>query len=72
MFGWWQRDEQPNGSKAVSLLLRLSTLILLALTSAVTMATAVDCTVTYRDYGALVYLVGSNIAAAVLGDLPAA
>ncbi|XP_037463601.1 CASP-like protein 1U2 [Triticum dicoccoides] len=69
MSGWWEKDE-PNGSKAVSLLLRLSALIL-ALASAVMMATADDCTiagaaVTYRDYGAFVYLVGANVAAAVL------
>lgn len=72
MYGWWERDE-PNGSKAVSLLLRLSALIL-ALASAVMMATADDCTiggatptaVTYRDYGAFVYLVWANVAAAVL------
>ena len=73
MSGWWERDE-PNGSKAVSLLLRLSALIL-ALASAVMMATADDCTiagatpptaVTYRDYGAFVYLVWANVAAAVL------
>uniref|UniRef100_A0ACD5W7J2 Uncharacterized protein n=1 Tax=Avena sativa TaxID=4498 RepID=A0ACD5W7J2_AVESA len=57
--------------KAVSLLLRLSTLIL-ALASAVMMATVDGCntidgaTYGYRDYGAFVYLVWSNIAAAVL------
>uniref|UniRef100_A0ACD5ZKG7 Uncharacterized protein n=1 Tax=Avena sativa TaxID=4498 RepID=A0ACD5ZKG7_AVESA len=68
MYG--QRDA-PNGSKAVSLLLRLSTLIL-ALASAVMMATVDGCntidgaTYGYRDYGAFVYLVWSNIAAAVL------
>ncbi|KAM3412569.1 hypothetical protein ACQJBY_003973 [Aegilops geniculata] len=73
MSGWWERDE-PNGSKAVSLLLRLSALIL-ALASAVMMATADDCAiagatpptaVTYRDYGAFVYLVWANVAATVL------
>ncbi|KAI5020124.1 hypothetical protein ZWY2020_045012 [Hordeum vulgare] len=72
MSGWCETDE-PNGSKAVSLLLRLSALIL-ALASAVMMATAGDCTVagatpravSYRDYGAFVYLVGANVAAAVL------
>ncbi|XP_048557782.1 CASP-like protein 1U2 [Triticum urartu] len=72
MSGWWERDE-PNGSKAVSLLLRLSALIL-ALASAVMMATADNCTVAgatptavnYRDYGAFVYLVWANVAAAVL------
>src|SRR4051812_43745121 len=73
MSGWW--EDEPNGSKAVSLLLRLSALIL-ALASAVMMATADDCTiagatptstaVTYRDYGAFVYLVWANVAAAVL------
>ncbi|XP_037463758.1 CASP-like protein 1U2 [Triticum dicoccoides] len=72
MSGCWERDE-PNGSKAVSLLLRLSALIL-ALASAVMMATADNCTVAgatptavnYRDYGAFVYLVWANVAAAVL------
>uniref|UniRef100_N1QU82 CASP-like protein n=1 Tax=Aegilops tauschii TaxID=37682 RepID=N1QU82_AEGTA len=66
MSGWW--EDEPNGSKAVSLLLRLSALIL-ALASAVMMATADDCAiagatpptaVTYRDYGAFVYLVGRS------------
>ncbi|XP_044962987.1 CASP-like protein 1U2 [Hordeum vulgare subsp. vulgare] len=72
MSGWCETDE-PNGSKAVSLLLRLSALIL-ALASAIMMATADDCTVagatptavTYRDYGAFVYLVWANVAAAML------
>ena len=72
MSGWW--EDEPNGSKAVGLLLRLSALIL-ALASAVMMATADDCAiagatpptaVTYRDYGAFVYLVWANVAAAVL------
>ncbi|KAF6997436.1 hypothetical protein CFC21_013654, partial [Triticum aestivum] len=50
--------------------------LILALASAVMMATADDCTiagatptptaVTYRDYGVFVYLVGANVAAAVL------
>jgi hypothetical protein len=51
--------EEPNGSKAVTLLLRLSTMAL-ALTSAVIMATASECsifepdgskvTVTFKNY----------------------
>ncbi|KQJ87500.1 CASP-like protein 1U2 [Brachypodium distachyon] len=79
MYGWCERDEPKNGSKAVTLLLRLSTLAL-ALASAVTMATVdATCTVTngttngttaaavtYKDYRAFVFLVGSNVAAAVL------
>uniref|UniRef100_A0ACD5W7J6 Uncharacterized protein n=1 Tax=Avena sativa TaxID=4498 RepID=A0ACD5W7J6_AVESA len=70
MYGSGYHRDGPNGSKAVSLLLRLSTLIL-ALVSAVMMATVDGCTVDgatygYRDYGAFVYLVWSNIAAAVL------
>ncbi|XP_066320794.1 CASP-like protein 1U2 [Miscanthus floridulus] len=69
----------PNGSKVVTLLFRLSTLAL-ALTSAVVMATASECTiyglhdgaaatatvVTFKDYQPFVYLVGSNIAATIL------
>nr|CAB3491636.1 unnamed protein product [Digitaria exilis] len=46
-------DEEPNGSKAVTLLLRLSTMAL-ALTSAVLMATASD------------YVVGFSIVATIL------
>lgn len=42
-------DEEPNGSKAVTLLLRLATLAL-ALTSAVVMATASECTI-YEPHG---------------------
>nr|CAB3491640.1 unnamed protein product [Digitaria exilis] len=43
-------DEERNGSKAVTLLLRLSTMAL-ALTSAVVMATASECTI-YEPHGA--------------------
>ncbi|XP_062182822.1 CASP-like protein 1U2 [Phragmites australis] len=67
--------DTPNGSKAVTLLLRLSTMAL-ALTSAVVMATASECTiyglhgakatVTFKDYPPLVYLVGFNITAGIL------
>ncbi|EEE54504.1 hypothetical protein OsJ_01639 [Oryza sativa Japonica Group] len=74
-YGCQVSDDEPNGSKAVSLLLRLSTLAL-ALTSAVVMATASECTVvqlngvvatiTYKDFPPFVYLVGFNIAAAML------
>ncbi|KAF0897385.1 hypothetical protein E2562_036774 [Oryza meyeriana var. granulata] len=65
----------PNGSKAASLLLRLSTLALV-LTSAVVMAMASECTIvqrngviatiTYKDFPPFVYLVGFNVVAAVL------
>ncbi|PAN42841.1 hypothetical protein PAHAL_8G191300 [Panicum hallii] len=68
-------DEAPNGSKAVTLLLRLSTMAL-ALTSAVVMATASECTiyesrgarvtVTFKHYPPFVYLVCFNIAATIL------
>uniref|UniRef100_A0A0E0MHQ6 CASP-like protein n=1 Tax=Oryza punctata TaxID=4537 RepID=A0A0E0MHQ6_ORYPU len=74
-YGCHVNDDEPNGSKAVSLVLRLSTLAL-ALTSAVVMATASECTViqrngvvatiTYKDFPPFVYLVGFNIAAAML------
>ncbi|XP_039822777.1 CASP-like protein 1U2 [Panicum virgatum] len=66
----------PNGSKAVTLLLRLCTFGL-ALASAVVMATASDCTiydadgtaattVTFKNYPPFVYLVACNITAAIL------
>ncbi|OEL16945.1 CASP-like protein 1U2 [Dichanthelium oligosanthes] len=68
-------DAAPNGSKAVTLLLRLCTLAL-AIASAVVMATASGCTiygvdgaaatVTYKDYPPFVYLVGCNITATIL------
>ncbi|XP_004980551.1 CASP-like protein 1U2 [Setaria italica] len=72
-------DGEPNGSKAVTLLLRLCTMGL-ALASAIVMATANECTidgdgddgaaaattVTYKDYPPFAYLVGSNIAATIL------
>ncbi|XP_006663083.1 CASP-like protein 1U2 [Oryza brachyantha] len=74
-YGCHEKDEETNGSKALSLLLRLSTLAL-ALTSAVVMATASECTiiqrngvvatVTYKDFPPFGYLVGFNIVAAVL------
>lgn len=63
--------DTPNGSKAVTLLLRLSTLAL-ALTSAVVMATASECTiygldgakatVTFKDYPPLVYVYVNSMA----------
>ncbi|PAN42838.1 hypothetical protein PAHAL_8G191200 [Panicum hallii] len=66
----------PNGSKAVTLLLRLCTFGL-ALASAVVMATASDCTiygvdgvaattVAFKNYPPFVYLVACNITAAIL------
>ncbi|XP_039822778.1 CASP-like protein 1U2 [Panicum virgatum] len=66
----------PNGSKAVTLLLRLCTFGL-ALASAVVMATASDCTiygadstvattVTFKNYSPFIYLVACNITAAIL------
>ncbi|KAL6659828.1 hypothetical protein ACP70R_002657 [Stipagrostis hirtigluma subsp. patula] len=71
-----ENDHEQNGSKAVSFLLRLSELVL-ALASAVVMATAsattVDeagggatATVTFKQYPPFVYLVGCNIVVAVL------
>ncbi|CAN6363042.1 unnamed protein product [Urochloa humidicola] len=67
-------DEVPNGSKA-NLLLRLSTMAL-ALTSAVVMATASECTiyepngakatVTFKDYPPFVYLAWFNFVATIL------
>uniref|UniRef100_A0A0D9XUT6 CASP-like protein n=1 Tax=Leersia perrieri TaxID=77586 RepID=A0A0D9XUT6_9ORYZ len=80
MYGCHANDSDHNGSKAASLLLRLSTLAL-SLTSAVVMVTASECTivlnphrdgggdtatVTYKDFPPLVYLVGFNIIATVL------
>lgn len=62
-------DDEHNGSKAVSLLLRLANLTL-ALTSAVIMATASSCTiygrdssiiVTYKDYPPFVYVMNTII-----------
>lgn len=68
-------NEEPNGSKAVTLLFRLSTMVL-ALTSAVVMATASECsifephgsrvTVTFKNYPPFVYLAWVNIAATIL------
>ncbi|KAG8090466.1 hypothetical protein GUJ93_ZPchr0011g27203 [Zizania palustris] len=68
-------DEKKNGSKAVTLLLRLATLGL-SLSSSVIMATASACiivqingvraTVTYKNFPPFVYHVGFNIATAVL------
>jgi len=51
-------DEAPNGSKAVTLLLRLSTMAL-ALTSAVVMATANECSI-YETHGARVTVTFKN------------
>ncbi|KAJ1275674.1 hypothetical protein BS78_05G154000 [Paspalum vaginatum] len=75
MYGSGCHDGEPNGSKAVTLLLRLSTLAL-SLTSSVFMATASECTiaglhgakttVTFKDFPPFIYLVGFNIAAAIL------
>lgn len=61
-------DDEPNGSKAVTLLLRLANMAL-AITSAVVMATASSCninpnnnnatasiTVTFKDYKPFRYL----------------
>nr|CAB3489894.1 unnamed protein product [Digitaria exilis] len=68
-------DEERNGSEAVTLLLRLSTMAL-ALTSAVVMATASECTiyephgaritVTFKHFPPFVYLTGFNIVATIL------
>ncbi|CAL4984380.1 unnamed protein product [Urochloa decumbens] len=68
-------DEEPNGSKAVTLLLRLATMAL-ALTSAVVMATASECTiyqpngakatVTFKHYPPFVYLAWFNFVATIL------
>jgi len=51
-------DEAPNGSKAVNLLFRLSTMAF-ALTSAVVMATASECTI-YEPHGARVTVTFKN------------
>uniref|UniRef100_N1R0W1 CASP-like protein n=1 Tax=Aegilops tauschii TaxID=37682 RepID=N1R0W1_AEGTA len=74
----------PNGSKALSLLLRLCAM-LLAVVSAVVMAASSECaahapsddsgaaasvvTFTYNRFGAFVLLVGCNITAAILEAL---
>ncbi|CAO2149072.1 unnamed protein product [Urochloa humidicola] len=68
-------EEERNGSKAVTLLLRLSTMAL-ALTSAVVMATASECTiyepngakatVTFKHYPPFVYLAWFNFVATIL------
>ncbi|KAL5203805.1 hypothetical protein ABZP36_008676 [Zizania latifolia] len=73
--GCHDKDDEKNGSKAVTLLLRLATLGL-SLSSSVIMATASACiivqingvrkTVTYKDFPPFVYHVGFNIATAVL------
>ncbi|CAO2147166.1 unnamed protein product [Urochloa humidicola] len=68
-------EDDPNGSKAVTLLLRLSTMAL-GLTSAVVMATASECTVyepngakttvTFRHYPPFVNLAWFNFVASIL------
>ncbi|GJN25508.1 hypothetical protein PR202_gb13343 [Eleusine coracana subsp. coracana] len=72
-----ENDDEHNGSKAVTLLLRLANMAL-AITAAAVMATASSCTinknddattsitVTFKDYQPFGYMVWSNIAAAVL------
>ncbi|KAL5204219.1 hypothetical protein ABZP36_009090 [Zizania latifolia] len=73
--GCHDKDDEKNGSKAVTLLLRLATLGL-SLSSSVIMATSSACTivqingvratVTYKNFPPFVYHVGFNIATAVL------
>ncbi|GJN04761.1 hypothetical protein PR202_ga22333 [Eleusine coracana subsp. coracana] len=72
-----ENDDEQNGSKAVTLLLRLANMAL-AITAAAVMATASSCTinknddattsitVTFKDYQPFGYMIWSNIAAAVL------